>query len=63
MGFALLEWYGGNDPSEGDVLVGDYESYGFKNIFNATANAKLRVWVEEYWLSEDDVVEKYHEHC
>jgi len=23
MGYVLLEWYGGNDPSEGDTLVGD----------------------------------------
>lgn len=32
LGFAILEWYGGSDPSEGDVLVGDYESYGMKTI-------------------------------
>lgn len=28
-GYSLLEWYGGNDPNRGDVLVGNYESYGF----------------------------------
>ena len=25
MGYAILEWYGGNDPIEGSQLVGDYE--------------------------------------
>jgi hypothetical protein len=51
MGFDLLEWYGGNDPDEGDVLVGDFESYGFKNIYNTTAKSELRVWVEDFWLT------------
>src|SRR5688572_17899480 len=63
-GFALLEWYGGYSPSEsdiGDVLVGNYERYGFKNIYDATAKRKMRVWVEDYWLSQDSVIEKYWE--
>jgi hypothetical protein len=23
LGYALLEWYGGNDPDEGDIIVGE----------------------------------------
>lgn len=53
-GFALLESYGGNDPDEGDKLVGNFESYGFKRIRNDTADRELKAWVEDYWLSEDD---------
>lgn len=53
-GFALLESYGGNDPDEGDKLVGNFESYGFKQIRNDTADRELKAWVEDYWLSEDD---------
>ena len=30
MGYDLLEWYGGNDPDEGDILSGNFESYGFE---------------------------------
>lgn len=63
MGYALLEWYGGNDPSEGDVMVGDYESYGMKEIYNVTADSEAKVWVEEFWLSEDRVIEELREHC
>ena len=37
-GYAILEWYGGNDPIEGSKLVGDFESYGFKDIYNVTAD-------------------------
>ncbi|MBA2408432.1 MAG: hypothetical protein H0V62_01165 [Gammaproteobacteria bacterium] len=62
-GYALLEWYGGNDPSEGDILVGDYESYGMEDIWNLTADAETQVWVEDYWMSEDNVIEDYHEQC
>jgi len=63
MGFALLEWYGGNDPGEGDTLVGDFESYGMKDIYNLTADAETTVWVEDYWLSRDSAIEKYYEKC
>ncbi len=62
-GFALLQWFGGNDPSEGDVLVGDFESYGFKDIYNVTADAEVRVWVDNYMLSKTRVVEKYLDKC
>ena len=27
MGYAILEWFGGNDPSRGDVMAGDFETY------------------------------------
>lgn len=47
LGYAILEWYGGNDPSEGDVLVGDYETYGMKDIYNLTADAETKVWVKK----------------
>jgi hypothetical protein len=63
MGYSLLEWYGGNDPSEGDVLVGDYESYGMKTIYNVTANSGTKVWVEDFWLSKGNVIKKYFQNC
>jgi hypothetical protein len=64
MGYALLKWYGGNDPKEGDVIVGNFKSYGFKNIYNLTAGgSELRVRVAAYWLSKEDALEKYFEHC
>ena len=63
MGYALLEWYGGNYPDKGDVIVGNFESYGFKNVYNLTAGSELRVWVEDYWLSKEDALEQYFENC
>lgn len=62
-GYAILEWYGGNDPDKGDVIVGDFESYGMKNIYNATSEAELRVWVEDFWLDKEDALEKLFDEC
>lgn len=63
LGFAVLEWYGGNDPFEGDVIVGDFESYGMKNIYNLTRGSETRVWVEDYMLSRDSAIETLYDKC
>lgn len=63
MGFALLEWFGGNDPDKEDVIIGDFESYGMKDIYNNTAESKLRVWVEDFWLSRANALEKLYDKC
>jgi hypothetical protein len=63
MGYALLEWYGGYDPDKGDTLAGDFESYGFKDIYDLTTDSGLRVWVEDYWLSKSHVMEEYFDKC
>ena len=63
LGFVVLEWYGGNDPSVGDTLVGDYETYGMKDIYNLTADSETKVWVEDFWLTKDDAMEMYYEIC
>jgi hypothetical protein len=63
MGYALLEWYGGNDPSEGDTLVGDFDVYGMKKIYNISADSETQVWVEDYMLSKDSAIEMYYEKC
>ena len=62
-GYAILEWYGGNDPDEGDVIVGNFESYGMMDIYNLTADSELTVWVEDYWLSKSRAIEKYYDKC
>jgi hypothetical protein len=63
MGYVLLDWYGGDDPSEGDVLVGNYEEYGMKDVYNLSTDSEIRVWVEEYWLSKDAALEKLNQQC
>lgn len=62
-GYAILEWYGGYDPNEGDVITGDFEIYGIKKIYNITADQETNVWVEDFWLSKDRAIEKYIDKC
>ena len=61
MGYAILEWYGGNDPSEGDTIVGDIDSYGFKDLYNVTQDAAMKVYVEDYMLGKSSLTEKFFE--
>ena len=61
--YDLLEWYGGNDPDKGDILVGNYESYGMHDILNDTADETLTVWVEDYGLSKESALDKLVEAC
>ncbi|MGQ0742682.1 MAG: hypothetical protein ACT4OG_10430 [Alphaproteobacteria bacterium] len=63
LGYALLEWYGGTDPAEGTRVVGDFESYGFRDIYLLPGGQKTRVWVNDYWLSRTRVIEKIADHC
>ena len=63
MGYALLDRYGGNDPSKGDTIVGEFETYGMKNIFNITADEELTVWVEDFLMARERAIEKLYEKC
>jgi hypothetical protein len=62
-GLYLLEWYGGYDPSEGDIIIGDIGSYGFKDVYYPKQDREGRVYVEDYLLSEDSAIEQYRDHC
>ena len=62
-GIYLLEWYGGYDPSEGDVIVGDMRGYGFRDVFYPQRNASGRVYVDDYLLSTSRAIEKMKDKC
>jgi hypothetical protein len=62
-GYAILEWFGGRDPLEGERLVGDFESFGMKDVFTVPGGRNTRVWVEDYWLSISRVREKMADFC
>jgi len=63
MGYVLLEWYGGYDPNQGDMIAGEIDSYGMKDIYNLTADQETHVWIEDYMLSKDNALEKYFDKC
>jgi len=61
-GLYVLEWYGGHIPSEGDTIIGDIDSYGFKDvIYNGYSTG--RVWIEDYLLSPTSAAEEINDHC
>lgn len=62
-GYYLLEWYGGYDPSKGDIIVGDLTSYGFKDVYYPIQGFEGRIYVNDYMLSKDRVLEKYRDKC
>jgi hypothetical protein len=62
-GLYLLEWYGGYDPSEGDIIVGEIGSYGFKDVYYPRQDREGRVYVDDYFLSKDNAIEKWAKKC
>lgn len=62
MGYAILEWFGGRDPMEGEKIYGDFERYGMKQVTFANGRAG-KVWVEDFWLSRQSVLEKMAKFC
>lgn len=62
-GYALLEWYGGWTPSQGDVLIGSFETYGFHTLYDKTADQPTKIWVEDYWLGSSDAYDQLNEKC
>lgn len=63
MGLVVMEWYGGHTPSEGEQIVGDYDGYGFKDVYDVTADQSIHVWIDDYMLSTDSAAEKLNSHC
>lgn len=63
LGYAILEWFGGNDPSQGDVIVGDFETFGMKDIYNETMGSESKAWIDNFWLSKDRATEIYFDKC
>jgi hypothetical protein len=63
MGYSLVEWYGGAIPDKGDILYGEFEQYGFQDVYNSTKDEEMRIWVEEYWLDLEDALEALLEEC
>lgn len=62
-GYVLAEWYGGSTPSKGDVIVGDLNSYGMKEVFIYNRDSDLKIWIDDYGLSRARVVEKLADKC
>ena len=55
-GYTVLEVYSGI-LYEGNKVRGELNSYNFKYLINRNRNSEVRVYIEDYALSEDDAIE------
>lgn len=49
-GYTVVESYGAT-PYVGDVLYGNFSSWGYRNIYNRSAGYIVSGDIKEYWLS------------
>ena len=63
MGYVLIEWFGGVSPNKGDLIIGDINGFGFKDVYDLTQDNDLRVWVDDYMLSRQRVIDKVVAKC
>jgi hypothetical protein len=61
-GLFLIEWYGGHSPTRGDVIVGEIDSYGFKDVCYPD-HGEGRVYVDDYLLSQSSALERLRDKC
>ena len=43
--------------SRGDVVAGDLESYGTHEIYNLTDDENFSMWIDNFWLSEEQAID------
>ncbi|RMG27942.1 MAG: hypothetical protein D6732_19635 [Methanobacteriota archaeon] len=63
MGMSVLEWFGGVTPVKGDTLIGDFNTYGFVDLYDISQSSSTRAWVEEFMLSKSEALERMMEKC
>lgn len=48
---------------EEDLLIGEFKSFGWKDVYNLTKDKTVRVYVEDWEYSEESAIEEWKEHC
>ena len=59
--YALLEWYGGYRPEKGDIVTGNFVHFGVQDM--VVGQRRLRVWVSDYDLTQDQINDKLAGRC
>ena len=62
-GYYLSKFIEGHCPCLGDVILGDIDSNGLKNIYYPLKEREGVVYVEDYSMSKSRSIEHYKEHC
>ena len=62
MGYVTAEWYSGTLHS-GNYFYGDFNSYGFKDVYSSQEDAENRenssgrIWIDDYMMSGSSAIE------
>src|SRR5688572_24236575 len=48
---------------EGDILVGEFQSYGFTDAYNLTKDDECRIYVEDWEVSNESAMDEWKEEC
>lgn len=57
MGYLLVEWYGGYSPTEGDVYVGEFNTFGMKELYCLNMDMETNFWIDDYMASRETAME------
>ena len=54
---------GGNEPDGGDVVIGNFNSFGTKDFFNKSDGQDSRLYIDDYSLTEQGAYDKLRGKC
>lgn len=49
--------------AEGDVLIGEFQAYGFRDAYNITRDKNCRIYIDTWESNEKTAMEKYKKKC
>lgn len=62
-GYAFIQWFGGYEPKQGDIISGDFTSFGLKSVKYPGQSESEKIVVRDYALSRIEALEQYLEKC
>jgi hypothetical protein len=62
-GQSLMEWYGGIEPKKGDVLFGDLDTPGFREVKITSRSVKTTAYIDVTLSTAAAVTDKLHKRC
>ena len=47
----------------GDTVIGKLASFGFKDVYGPSSSQEMRLYVDNYYATRDNAMERYAEKC
>lgn len=62
-GYALVESYSGDLPQKGDLIAGELDAFGFRDVYNLSSDEEMYVYVEDWGLSKEEALDRLYREC